>query len=63
MPVKGGCIATFEHSGKKIKARLLIVDKSVKPILGLQACEKLPQVKWTSRELSENHERNDEKST
>lgn len=45
VPVKGGCIATFEHRGKKIKAKLLIVGKSVKPILGLQACEKLNLVK------------------
>lgn len=45
MPIKGGCIAIFEHSSKKIKARLLIVDKSVKPILGLQTCEMLNLVK------------------
>ena len=45
VPVKGGCIATFEHSGKQMKAMLLIVDMSVKPILGLQACQRLNLVK------------------
>ena len=38
VPVKG-CIATFKLIGKQIKAMLLIVEMSVKPILGLQACQ------------------------
>lgn len=32
VPVKGGCIATFKHKGRQIRAQLLIVDMSVQPI-------------------------------
>lgn len=45
VPVKGGCIATFKHKGRQIRAQLLIVDMSVQPILGLSACTKLNLVK------------------
>ena len=45
MPVKGSCLATFQHKGQSLKAQLLIVDKKVQPILGLSACEKLNLVK------------------
>lgn len=45
IPVKGSCIATFKNKGRQIKTQLLIVDKSVQPILGLSACEKLNLVK------------------
>ncbi|XP_061887621.1 uncharacterized protein K02A2.6-like isoform X2 [Entelurus aequoreus] len=45
VPVKGGCIATFKHKGRQMRAQLLIVDMSVQPILGLSACTKLNLVK------------------
>ena len=45
VPVKGSCLATFQHKGQSLKAQLLIVDKKVQPILGLSACEKLNLVK------------------
>ncbi|XP_019746382.1 uncharacterized protein LOC109528343 [Hippocampus comes] len=45
VPVRGGCIATFKHKDRQIRAQLLIVDMSVKPILGLSACTKLNLVK------------------
>ena len=41
VPVKGRCVATFEHGGQCLKAQLLIVAQEVQPILGLKACEKL----------------------
>lgn len=45
IPVKGGCVATFKYKNHLIRAHLLIVDKSVQPILGLSACIKLNLVK------------------
>uniref|UniRef100_A0A3Q2DAV3 ribonuclease H n=1 Tax=Cyprinodon variegatus TaxID=28743 RepID=A0A3Q2DAV3_CYPVA len=45
IPVKGGCIATFQHKGQQIQAQLLIVDANVQPILGLKTCTKLNLVK------------------
>lgn len=45
VPVKGGCIATFKHKSRQIRAQLLIVDISVQPILSLTACIKLNLVK------------------
>lgn len=35
VPVKGSCIAMFEHKGRILKAQLLIFEKNVQPILGL----------------------------
>nr|XP_054606603.1 uncharacterized protein K02A2.6-like [Nothobranchius furzeri] len=45
VPVKGGCVATFRYKKHQIRAQLLIVDKSVQPVLGLSACVKLNLVK------------------
>jgi hypothetical protein len=39
VPVKGSCIVTLQHKGKQFRAQLLIVEKSVQPILGINACE------------------------
>nr|XP_054602637.1 uncharacterized protein K02A2.6-like [Nothobranchius furzeri] len=45
VPVKGGCVVTFRYKKHQIRAQLLIVDKSVQPVLGLSACVKLNLVK------------------
>lgn len=34
VPVKGRCVATLEHRGKRLRTQLLIVAQKVKPILG-----------------------------
>nr|XP_029698987.1 uncharacterized protein LOC115251324 [Takifugu rubripes] len=45
VPVKGGCIATFKHKCRQIRAQLLVVDMGVQPILSLSTCIKLNLVK------------------
>ena len=45
IPVKGNCIVTLQHKGKPFRAQLMIVEKSVQPILGINACEKLDLLK------------------
>lgn len=45
VPVKRSCIVTLQHKGKQFRAQLLIVEKSVQPILGINACEKLNLLK------------------
>ena len=38
-------IVTLQHKDKQFRAQLLIVEKSVQPILGINACEKLNLLK------------------
>lgn len=45
VPVKGSCVVTLKHKGQRLKTQLLIVEKSVQPILGLSVCEKLDLVR------------------
>lgn len=41
VPGTGSGIVTVQHKGKQFKTLLLIVEKTVQPILGISACEKL----------------------
>ena len=45
VPVKGSCIVTLQHKGKQFRAQLLVVEKRLQPILGINACEKLNLLK------------------
>ncbi len=45
VPVKGSCLVTLKHKGQLLKTHMLIVEKSVQPILGLSTCEKLDLVR------------------
>lgn len=41
VPVKRSCLVTLKHKGQLVKTQMLIVEKSIQPILGLSTCEKL----------------------
>ncbi len=45
VPVKGSCLVTLKHKRQLLKTHMLIVEKSVQPILGLSTCEKLDLVR------------------
>ena len=61
VPVKGSCIVTLQHKGKQFRAQLLIVENSIQPILGINACEKLNLLKRVYVVTSQTE--NDQEST